>query len=114
VVQGAIEPNGEPSGVPHTAPQGVMVHDAFPSFPPNQKKKVGTHVHGHRPGRTTHLLRVYSKGIEIDTHMLPEQDEYNPHELKWSMEYDWELRRSQKSKTKTMQKDRPCIWYTSA
>ena len=27
------------SGVPHTAPCGATVHDAFPSFPPNKKKK---------------------------------------------------------------------------
>ena len=26
------------AGVPHTPPHGVLVHDAFPSFPPNQKK----------------------------------------------------------------------------
>ena len=27
------------AGVPHTAPHGVMVRDAFPSFPPNKKRK---------------------------------------------------------------------------
>ena len=28
------------AGVPHTAPHGVMVHDAFPSFPQTKKKKM--------------------------------------------------------------------------
>ena len=38
------------AGVPHTAPNGVMVHGAFPPFPPNQKKKnssSGLSLEGH-------------------------------------------------------------------
>ena len=38
VQNGNINPMASRAGVPHTAPHGVMVLDAFPSFPPNKKK----------------------------------------------------------------------------
>ena len=39
VSKGQAGPLASPVGVPHTALQGVTVHDAFPPFPPNKKKE---------------------------------------------------------------------------
>ena len=38
--KGQIGPPASPVGDPHTAPQGVTVHDAFPPFPPNKKNYI--------------------------------------------------------------------------
>ena len=39
---GRTDPTASPDGVPHTAPTGVKVHDAFPPLPTKKKKKKET------------------------------------------------------------------------
>ena len=39
VQRAIIGPLASLGGVPHTAPQGATVHDAFPPLPPTKKKK---------------------------------------------------------------------------
>jgi len=43
---GFIDPTASRAGVPHTVLRGAMVHDAFPSFPPTQKKKKKKKIFG--------------------------------------------------------------------